>query len=114
MKIKIGGTEGNGVSHFEGFPPTNGWEMKLEVDSNGNVTGKNKNDAGPGANVEKTYKGTYKDGVIQVTVVFTSTGQVNEIQGKIVGDQFTGTVKVIKGPSMGLKGTVKGKVTIKN
>ncbi|KAG2387471.1 hypothetical protein C9374_001803 [Naegleria lovaniensis] len=56
VKIKIGGDEGTSTyTVFRGVPANTtvkGWEMKIEVDDQGVVTGSNKNE---GASAKKTY-----------------------------------------------------------
>ena len=47
-KISIGGAGRDGMSHWEGFPATAGWELKIKVDGEGNITGNCVNADGKG------------------------------------------------------------------
>ena len=47
-KISIGGAGRDGMSHWEGFPATAGWELTIKVDGEGNITGNCANADGRG------------------------------------------------------------------
>jgi len=72
VHVKVGGDDG--ISHFtvyRGAPvdlPVQGWEMKIDINTTtGEVSGSNKNE---GHKVKKYYKGTYKNGFLDINVEF--------------------------------------------
>ena len=73
-KFKAGGSDGVTVWKRWCGEDTNiqvfGWEMKFEVDANGNVSGGNKNDDN-GNDIKKFYSGTFINDQMDVQVEWT-------------------------------------------
>ena len=90
VEFVVGG--GSGWYAWEGRDRCAGFEMRFTVDRIGNVYGGNKNSAADAE--QKEYRGTFKNGELDVEAVFES-GQVIKYTGRVLaGMQWNGSVQV--------------------
>lgn len=68
--------------------PTNGWGMKISVDSRGLIRGANRNDGEDRSMTKnKVYNGILVKDLLKISVFFPETDQENEYEGTIVKEE---------------------------
>ncbi|KAL9648904.1 hypothetical protein ABK040_003833 [Willaertia magna] len=116
-KYKIGGDDGTTTWLIwrgqESTAVATGWEVKFEVDDQGNVSGSNKNE---GCGIKKHYTGTLINGEINVEVNWDD-GAKAKYTGTIQGDKAVIDCEILAvGTTFGCvgdKSRCEGKVKVK-